>query len=168
MLTLLSAVLAVALFMSPASGQAQPGRWTQPANSLEQLLQSAFVAKNPKVTQAKVLELRSIGMGAGPYVLLGWGIRPDFRFEGSFDDELFGVFLLDNNLTKIVQTVDVFPTCRWADCVVSIENVSWPGTEIVVVGRGSYGDGPFRRVYTVERGQIEAAAELALHPSRRW
>jgi hypothetical protein len=150
-LTVLSMVLAVALFMSPASSQAQAGRWTKPANSLEELLQSAFVAKNPKVTQAKVLELRSIGMGAGPYVLLGWGIRPDFKFEGSLDDELFGLFILDNNLTKIDRTIDIFPTGRWADCIVSIENVSRPGTEIVVVGRGRYGDGPFGKVYAVER-----------------
>jgi hypothetical protein len=105
------------------------------------------------VTRAKILELRSIGMGAGPYVLLGRGIRPDSKFEGSFDDELFGVFILDNNLTKIERTVDIFPTCRWADCIVSIEQVAWPGTEIVVVGHGSYGDGPFRKVYAVERRQ---------------
>lgn len=70
------------------------------------------------------LELRSTGLGVGPYVLLGWGIRPDFRFEGSFDDELFGVFVLDNDLTKIERTIDIFPTCRWADCIVSIERVA--------------------------------------------
>ena len=132
--------------------QAQAGQETKLANSLEQLLQAAFVAKNPKVTRAKVLELRSIGMGAGPYVLLGWGIRPDSKFEGSFDDELFGVFILDNNLAKIERTVDIFPTCRWADCIVSIEKVSW--TEVVVVGAGSYGDGPFRKVYVVDRGRV--------------
>lgn len=116
-----------------------------PANSIEQLLQAAFVAKNPKVTRAKILELRSTGSGAGPYVLLGWGIRPDFKFEGSLEDELFGVFVLNNNLTKIEQTLDIFPTCRWADCVVSIERVA--DAEIVIVGAGSSGDEPFRRVY---------------------
>ena len=89
--------------------------------------------------------------GAGPYVLLGWGIRPDFKFEGSFDDELFGVFILDNSMTKIERTVDIFPTCRWADCIVSIEKVSWTGSEVVVVGAGSYGDGPFRKVYGLGR-----------------
>ncbi len=83
-----------------------------PANSIEQLLHAAFAAKNPKVTRAKILELRSTGSGAGPYVLLGWGVRPDFKFEGSFDDELFGVFVLDNDLTKIEQIIDIFPTCR--------------------------------------------------------
>ena len=62
----------------------------EPANQLERALQQAFSAKNPKVTYAKVIELRSLGMGEGPYVMLGWGIRPDWKFEGSFDDELFG------------------------------------------------------------------------------
>jgi hypothetical protein len=92
-------------------------------------------------------------MGAGPYVLLGWGIRPDAKFEGSFEDELFGVFVLDNNLTKIERTIDIFPTCRWADCIVSIDRVSWPGTGVVVVGAGSYGDGQFRKVYSLDGGK---------------
>ena len=89
----------------------------KPANPLDHLLRSALAARNPKVTQTKVLELRSIGLGAGGYVLLGWGIRPDMKFEGSFDDELFGVFVLNNELTRIERTVDIFPTCRWADCL---------------------------------------------------
>lgn len=122
-------------------------------HSLERLLQEAFAAKNPKVTRAKVLELRSTGMGAGPYVLLGWGIRPDQKFEGSFEDELFGVFVLDNTLTKTERVIDIFPTCRWADCIVSIERVSWPGTEIVIVGAGSYGDAPFRKIYKPGRAR---------------
>ena len=153
MLTVLSLSLVLVLVPNSAISEAQASRETKPTNSLESLLQAAFAAKNPKVTRAKVLELRSIGMGAGPYVLLGRGIRPDSKFEGSFDDELFGVFILDNSLSKIERTVDIFPTCRWADCIVSIEKVSWPGTEVVVVGAGSYGDGPFRKVYMLDRGR---------------
>ena len=153
MLRIFTAALGVALALSPTLSRAQEGKEAKPPNSLERMLQAAFVAKNPKVTRAKVLELRSIGMGAGPYVLLGWGIRPDFKFEGSFDDELFGVFILDNSLTKIERTIDIFSTCRWADCIVSIEKVSSPGTEVVVVGAGSYGDGPFRKVYTAGRAR---------------
>ncbi len=149
MLKYLSAAAVITLVLGAESGQSQVDRGAKPADSLEQLLQTAFVARNPKVTRAKVLELRSIGMGAGPYVVLGRGIRPDSRFEGSFDDELFGVFLLDNDLTRIERTVDIFPTCRWADCIVSIEKVSWSGSELVVVGAGSYGDAPFRKTYEI-------------------
>jgi hypothetical protein len=121
----------------------------KPSNPLDHLLRSAFAARNPKVTQTKVLELRSIGMGAGGYVLLGWGIRPDMKFEGSFDDELFGVFVLDNEMTRIERTVDIFPTCRWADCIVSIDRVSWSASEVVVAGAGSYGDQAFRKTYKI-------------------
>lgn len=138
-------MFSVSLALGSPSHEGLTAQAAKPVNSIEQLLQAAFVAKNPKVTRAKVLELRSTGLGVGPYVLLAWGIRPDFRFEGSFDDELFGVFVLDNDLTKIERTIDIFPTCRWADCIVSIERVS--GTEVAVVGAGSYGDGPFRRIY---------------------
>jgi hypothetical protein len=121
----------------------------KPTNPLEQLLQTAFATRNPKVTRTKVLELRSIGMGHGGYILLGWGIRPDMKFEGSFDDELFGVFLLDNQMTRIERVIDMFPTCRWADCIVSIERMSWSASEVVVVGAGSYGDQAFRKTYKI-------------------
>lgn len=123
----------------------------KPTNCIEQLVQAALVAKNPKVTRAKVLELRSTGQGAGPYILLGWGIRSDSRFQGAFDDELFGVFVLNNDLTKIERTLDIFPTCRWADCIVSIERVT--GAEVAVVGAGSYGDVPFRKTYKLSEAQ---------------
>lgn len=151
--TALSVMFAVVMFTNPASTQAQSGKSSRPTNALEVLLQTAFAAKNPKVTRTKVLELRSVGMGAGPYVLLGRGIRSDLKFEGSFEDELFGVFILDNSLTRIERTVDIFPTCRWADCIVAIESVSWSGTEIVVTGRGSPGDQPFTKSYQLERRQ---------------
>lgn len=133
----------------------------EPANQLERALQQAFSAKNPKVTYAKVLELRSLGMGDGPYVVLGWGIRPDWKFEGDFGDELFGVFVVDNDLTKIEQTIDIFPTCRWGDCIVSFERVSWSGSEIVVAGSGSFRDGEFRKTYSIKPSKApdEAYAE---------
>ena len=94
---------------------------TSDANPLVQLLQAAFAARNPAVTHARVLELRSTGSWDGPYVLLGWGIRPDRRFEGRFDDELFGEFIVNEGLTRVERTLDVFPTRRWADYIVSIE-----------------------------------------------
>ena len=90
MLNLLCITLCAALVLASTSCARPAPQEAKPAHSLEQLLQTAFTARNPRVTRAKVLELRSTGMGAGPYVLLGWGIRPDLTFEGSFDDELFG------------------------------------------------------------------------------
>jgi hypothetical protein len=128
----------------PAMEQGSPQ-----ANRLVDLLQAAFRSRNPSVTRARVLELRSLGMGAGPYVLLGWGIRPDFKFEGRFDDELFGVFIVDNNLTKIERTIDIFPTQRWADYLVSFEKVT--PSDVIVVGAGSYGDKKLRWVYELSQ-----------------
>lgn len=168
-LLMLRVLLAVTVAVAPVRAQRQPqpntrgalagtqaGRSAQPplqppaANQLERVLQQAFSARNPKVTRTKVLELRSVAMGAGPYILLGWGIRADASFAGNFDDELFGVFVLDNNLSRIERTLDIFPTCRWADCIVSIESVSWDGSRIAVVGAGSYDDGPFRKIYSLK------------------
>ncbi|OFW28946.1 MAG: hypothetical protein A3H97_13880 [Acidobacteria bacterium RIFCSPLOWO2_02_FULL_65_29] len=87
-------------------------------------------------------------MGAGPYVLLGWGIRSDLSFKGRFDDELFGVFIVDSTLTRIVRTLDIFPTQRWADYIVSIEKLT--DSEVTIVGAGSYGDQKLRRVYKLD------------------
>ena len=122
-----------------------PGFDAAESNPITVALRAAFTARNPAITRVKVLELRSTQMAAGPYILLGWGIRADLRFEGRFDDELFGVFRVDNDLTRIERTLDVFPTQRWADYVVFIEKLT--DTEVTVVGHGSYGDQRLRRVY---------------------
>lgn len=151
MLEVLCAVFSALLAIGTPSRVGPAVQAAKPTNSIEQLVQAALVAKNPKVTRAKVLELRSTGQGAGPYILLGWGIRPDSKFEGAFDDELFGVFVLNNDLTRIERTLDIFPTCRWADCIVSIERVT--GADVAVVGAGSYGDVPFRKTYKLSEGR---------------
>ena len=122
-----------------------PSSNTAESNPITVALRAVLSARNPAISRVKVLELRSTQMAAGPYILLGWGIRADLRFEGRFDDELFGVFVVDNDLTRIERTLDVFPTQRWADYVVSIEKLT--DTEVTVVGHGSYGDQRFRRVY---------------------
>jgi hypothetical protein len=121
------------------------------SNPLTQALRAAFVARNPAVTRATLLELRSVGMGSGGYVLLGWGIRPDMRFEGHFDDELFGVFVVDSSLTKIERTLDIFPTRRWADYMVSIEKIA--DGEVTIFGQGSYGDQPLRQTYRLSEAK---------------
>jgi len=53
---------------SPVQSASEP-------NPLSRALRIVFSQRNPAVTRVTVLELRSVGMGAGPYVLLGWGIR---------------------------------------------------------------------------------------------
>jgi hypothetical protein len=151
-------VLAPATLGSLAGAGREPGAGIQipaveqgssPPAGLVDLMRAAFTAKNPAVTQARVIELRSLGMGACPYVLLGWGIRPDLKFEGRFEDELFGVFIVDKDLSKIERTLDIFPTQRWADFMVSFEKVT--RAEVVVVGAGSYGDQKLRRVYSLSK-----------------
>jgi hypothetical protein len=71
MLKVFSAIVCVAVVLGSTSCARLAAQTATPVHSLERLLQEAFAAKNPKVTRAKVLELRSTGMGAGPYVLLG-------------------------------------------------------------------------------------------------
>jgi hypothetical protein len=125
--------------------QAQPAGELNPLN---RAMRQAFTQRNPAVTRVTVLELRLASAQAGTYVLLGRGIRPDLRFQGSFDDELFGVFLVDSGLTRIERTLEIFPTQRWNDYMVSIEELT--DSEITIVGSGSYGDQKLRRVYKLQ------------------
>jgi hypothetical protein len=117
-------------------------------NPLNRAMRQAFTQRNPAVTRVTVLELRLASAQARTYVLLGRGIRPDLRFQGSLDDELFGVFLVDSGLTRIERTLEIFPTQRWNDYIVSIEKVT--DSEVTIVGGGSYGDQRLRRVYKLQ------------------
>ena len=134
---------------STAMAQTSPPRQgsTAISNPLTLALRAACTAKNAAATRATILELRSTAMGTGPYVLLGWCIRPDMQFQGRFDDELFGLFIVDPALTRIERTLDMFPTRRWADYSVSIERLT--DTEVTIIGHGSYGDQQLRKVYSL-------------------
>jgi len=144
-LLVLGVTLASKGVFAQAKDQRRPG---SAPNPLVQALRSAFVARNSRVTSATVLELRSVNMGGGPYVLLGWGTPSDGGgFRGNVEDELFGVFIVDAQLVRIERTLDIFPTGRWGDYRVAIERLT--DREVAVVGQGSYGDGKVRRVYSL-------------------
>src|SRR5688572_16763942 len=58
--------------------------------------------------------------GVSSYVVVAHGIRPDLKFQGSFEDELFGIFLVDSNFSSVLRTLDVWATPRWSDYSVEI------------------------------------------------
>lgn len=83
-----------------------------------------------------------------PNVLIGHGIRGDLRFEGRFDDELFGVFATNDSISRIVRVFDILPTPRWNDYTLRVERIR--GDSVIVAGKGAtYGDQVIRRSYAL-------------------
>ena len=117
----------------------------EPNAQLVDAVRSAFKKKNPIVEKVTILETRSAAP-RGPHVLIAEGVRQDEEFHGNFEDELFGVFLLSSDQTRIEKVIELMPTPRWRDYALKIESLTT--TRVVVTGQGdTYGDQPMRRIY---------------------
>ena len=100
----------------------------------------------PAIDEVAILEVRAGPMGDPRRALLAWGIRKDRQFHGSFAEELFGVFVVNDSLTRLLRTIDVIPTPRWHDFDMRIVSVT--RDSIHLRGQGAtYGDAPFSRAY---------------------
>jgi hypothetical protein len=114
-------------------------------NELLECLGRAFRERNPKLATVRALELRAWDF-LGPRLVIGWAIVGDRTFRGDFNDEMYGVFVVNETMTRVDRVVDVFPTPRWLDYEVHFGRVTADSVEIV--GRGAtYSDGPMRRTY---------------------
>ena len=82
------------------------------------------------------------------YWVIARGIVEDLEFRGSFEDELFGVFVVDSDFENVVTMIDAIPTPRWNDYVFWI--TEHDAENVTVLGHGStYGDGPLEKRYRV-------------------
>lgn len=128
--------------------KASPAFTSDVARKEDQLigaLRASFKQRNAKLAQVGVLDLRAWDF-LGPRVVIGWAIVGDRVFRGSFDDEMFGVFVVDESLTRVERVIDTFPTQRWFDYEVRFGKFT--ADSIEVVGKGAtYGDQPMRRAY---------------------
>jgi hypothetical protein len=101
--------------------------------------------RNPIIEHVAFPQIQWFDYGRS-YVAIAWGIRSDRNFNGSFQDELFGILVLDSTLTGVRKVLDVFPTERWYDYSVRIEALT--GDSIIIAGRGdTYGDATMRKAY---------------------
>lgn len=102
--------------------------------------------RNPRISRVVISDLEAFAPGEGHYVMICEGWVKDRTFRGDFADELFGFFIVDTTLTRIIKTVDIVRTPRWGDYRYSITKMT--GDFIVITGRGeTYGDGPVTRKY---------------------
>ena len=117
-----------------------------PNTGLLVVLRDTLRARNPNIDSVSVLEVKATGGDAASNVFIGYGVRGDFDFKGSFDDELYGVFVANDSLTRIVRVLDIFPTPRWRDYVLRIGAVTADSVTIQGAG-GMYEDQGLRRSY---------------------
>jgi hypothetical protein len=125
--------------------RATPQHATVPRNEMVKAIGDVFQEKNAKLSTVGVLEVRSWDF-LGPRVVIGWSIVGDKVFRGNFNDEMFGVFVVDESLTRVERVLDVFPTPRWFDYQLRIARLT--GDSVEVAGAGAtYGDDPLRKAY---------------------
>jgi len=119
-------------------------------NSEDQLisaLRDSFQTRNAKLDKVRVLDLKTWDMDyLGPRIVLGWAIVRDMQFHDSFNDEMFGVFVVNGSLTRVEHVVDIFPTKSWFNEEVHFGALK--ADSIEVLGQdGTYGGPLTRRAY---------------------
>jgi len=75
-------------------------------------LLDAFTARNPEARRISIVEFRREAEGGGANLVLARGARPDASFRGRPEDDLFGVFVFDDSLRRVLRTVTLFPAPR--------------------------------------------------------
>lgn len=107
-----------------------------------------FQNRNKKIDTVKVVDFSTaVSRKINGYVVVARGIRKGQRgFEGDLEDELFGVFIVDQRLGAILYTLDMFPTRRWYDYRVSIQERGWGHVTIKSEG-DTYGDHSYMKKF---------------------
>ena len=113
-------------------------------NPLLEVLKFELQRQNPRIHHVAVVELHPFPFPEPrKYLMIGWGIRQDRSFSGDFSDELFGFFVLDASLSRIIKVLKIVSTPRWLDYRFRFQEVT--ADTIIVSGKGStYGDQPRR------------------------
>lgn len=111
-----------------------------------------FRLRNARISTVEIKDIRTLEPGPealtnrNKYLILARGVRSDQSYQGPLEDELFGIFVLDDSLFSILRTIDIFPTRRWLDYAVRIVMVS--EDTLTIHGEGdSYGDNRFDKRY---------------------
>ena len=140
-------ILSLSVIFSPLPSKTGQVDTTGSGNSqVLKVLLSKFREHNPKIGFVELYDIRPLFLNPinfwpkpNHYLVLARGVRPDFKFEGSFEDELFGLFVVNNSLSTVDRTVEIIPSQRWCDYMIKIVKV-WKDS-VTIHGEGiAYGD----------------------------
>ena len=108
-------------------------------------IRGEFRQVNPRVQDIQILDSKP---KLTQYWILGRGIVEGGDFKGDFEDELFGVFVVDDQYERVLTVIDVMPTPRWRDYDMWISDYDM--TDVMIRGHGTtYGDQPLEKRYHV-------------------
>ena len=145
---LLSAVLLLIACDRPAAEHPRSASpvATVASNPLLDTVRAHLQTTNPAIAEVAILDIRAPFFDSPKRALLAWGVRKDKQFRGNLADQLFGVFVVNDSLTRVLRTLEILPTPRWLDFDMRIDRVT--SDSVYLVGKGdTYGDGPITRAY---------------------
>jgi hypothetical protein len=101
--------------------------------------------RNAEITRVQILAIANIPWTTSRLAGIARG-SSGREFRGSFEDELFCVFLADSTLTRLLKVIEILPTPRWNDYSMHFERRSIDS--LVVVGGAISGNAKeTKRVY---------------------
>lgn len=115
-------------------------------DGLLESIQAAFQSSNPRIQNVQILDTKP---KHSKYWVIARGIIDPPTFDGSFEDELFGVFVVDESYSQVERTVDMLPTPRWHDYKVWISEYDMQSATLKGHG-ATYKDQPLEKRYVDE------------------
>lgn len=101
-----------------------------------------FQAWNGRLERVEILEeatVKSSTLEDSLSVVLAHAIRADRNYADSFEDEAFGVFVVEAAGSDVRESLGYVPTCRWLDCEVWIDG-AWTDSVRIEWRGATYGD----------------------------
>lgn len=117
--------------------------------TLLQQMQNAFKKKNKNIEEITLHQLKPFYGHPIKYLVLAYGIRADEKFSGSFEDELFGIFVVDKSFTKVLCVIDFIPSQSWKDYRMELK-IPDANTILVVCKGIDYGNQKMTKKYSTE------------------
>ena len=106
-------------------------------------IRSEFQQMNPRIQDIQILDSKR---KHSDYWIVARGIVEGSEFNGSFEDELFGVFIVNGRFDSVMTVIDMMPTPRWNDYEMWISDHEL--TNVTVSGHGAtYEDQPLEKTY---------------------
>lgn len=112
-------------------------------SGLLESIRAEFQRSNPEIQTVQILDSKPKHTD---YWVVARGIIEPMEFRGSFQDELFGVFVVDEQYLRVKWVVDVLPTPRWHDYIMWISDYDMDSATIVGHG-ATYKDQPLEKRY---------------------
>jgi hypothetical protein len=142
-------IIGALLVLGCTAGKGNVTKSSSTSGGLLPAIKTALRSRNPTIDSVAVLSVRAIYPG-GEVAVVGWGTQrsasPPRDSQHGWENELFGIYIFSPTLAELRRTVDTFPTKRWHDYDVQIQQFG--RDSLVVVGRSiDYGEEIDRRAY---------------------